>query len=214
MFTAKIKWCMASHFIFSQEVTACRHKIQYFQPELLATYLSIKHFRHCLEGMELQNLNNRKPFTHALSSPPDRYSPREIRHLGFIFQFTSDILIFLVINCVVLYPSKSFLFHLHLAHCCVTSPLGIPAYMFLLTTGALFLTCCIRWHSQALEQPNTFTTMFDQVSKRIFTNGLVLAMTINKQKSTDALKPCLHYKQVTHFEPGFNLGRVNPHRTL
>ena len=32
-----------------------------------------------------------KPLTHALRATPNHYSPREIRHLDFISQFTSDI---------------------------------------------------------------------------------------------------------------------------
>ena len=58
---------------------------------LLAIYLSIRHFRHCLEGREFYVLTDHKPLTHAVSASPDRYSPRETRHLDYVVQFTSDI---------------------------------------------------------------------------------------------------------------------------
>ena len=54
-------------------------------------YLSIRHFRHFLEGCEFYVLTDHKPLTHALSSLSSHYSPRETRHLDFISQFTSDI---------------------------------------------------------------------------------------------------------------------------
>ena len=36
-------------------------------------------------------LTDHKPLTHSLTSKPDRHSPREVCHLDFISQFTSDI---------------------------------------------------------------------------------------------------------------------------
>ena len=59
--------------------------------ELLAAYLSIRHFRHFLEGRSYTLYTDHKPLTYALNSKPDRHSPREIRQLDFISQFTSDI---------------------------------------------------------------------------------------------------------------------------
>ena len=66
--------------------------------ELLAICLSIKHFRHFLEGHEFYIFTDHKPLTHALiclthalPASPSRYSPRETRHLDCISQFTSDI---------------------------------------------------------------------------------------------------------------------------
>ena len=76
---------------FSKKLQPAETKYSTFSRELLAIYLSIKHFRHYLEGREFHILTDHKPLTHALSASPDRYSPREIRHLDFISQFTSDI---------------------------------------------------------------------------------------------------------------------------
>ena len=62
-----------------------------FSRELLAIYLAIKHFRHCLEGRDFHIQTDHEPLTHSLTTSPDRYSPRENRHLDFISQFNSDI---------------------------------------------------------------------------------------------------------------------------
>ena len=59
--------------------------------ELLAIYLTTKHFRHILEGRPFFVLTDHKPLVYSLSSSPNRHSPRQIRHLDFISQFTADI---------------------------------------------------------------------------------------------------------------------------
>ncbi|BHF67897.1 hypothetical protein SprV_0301092600 [Sparganum proliferum] len=62
-----------------------------FSRELLAIYLAIRHFRHLLEGRDFAVHTDHKPLTYALKAKPDRYSPREVRHLDYISQFTADI---------------------------------------------------------------------------------------------------------------------------
>jgi transposase InsO family protein len=54
-------------------------------------YLTIRHFHHRLEGREFFVLTDHKPLTYALHKSTTRHSPREIRHLDFIAQFTTDI---------------------------------------------------------------------------------------------------------------------------
>ena len=76
---------------FSKRLQPAETKYSTFSRELLSIYLSIRHFRHFLEGREFYVLTDHKPLTHALSSSSSRYSPRETRHLDFISQFTSDI---------------------------------------------------------------------------------------------------------------------------
>ena len=54
-------------------------------------YLSIKHFRHILEGRQFYIFMDHRPLTYSLSSSLNHHSPRQIRHLNYISQFTSDI---------------------------------------------------------------------------------------------------------------------------
>nr|VZI50094.1 unnamed protein product [Spirometra erinaceieuropaei] len=62
-----------------------------FGRELLAIYLAVKHFRHFLEGRDFTVFTDHKPLTLALRSHSDKYNPREIAHLNYISQFTTDI---------------------------------------------------------------------------------------------------------------------------
>ena len=75
---------------FSKRWQPSEVKYSTFGRELLAIYLSIHHFSHYLEGRFYVETDH-KPLTHALSSSPNHYSPRETRHLDFISQFTTDI---------------------------------------------------------------------------------------------------------------------------
>eukprot|EP00794_Sanderia_malayensis_P015518 gene15518-biopygen11978 len=76
---------------FSKRLQPAEVKYSTFGRELLGIYLTIKHFRHCLEDREFYILTDHKPLTYALSTSPDRYSPRETQHLDYISQFTADI---------------------------------------------------------------------------------------------------------------------------
>ena len=76
---------------FSRKLTPPETRYSTFDRELLAVYLSIRHFRHMVEGREFSVLTDHKPLTRALSSRGTQHSPRQVRHLDFISQFTSDI---------------------------------------------------------------------------------------------------------------------------
>nr|VZI26047.1 unnamed protein product [Spirometra erinaceieuropaei] len=76
---------------FSQKLQPAQTRCSTFSRELLAIYLAIRHFRHLLEGRDFSIHTNHKPLTYALKTKPDRYSPREVRHLDYISQFTADI---------------------------------------------------------------------------------------------------------------------------
>ncbi|BHF57957.1 hypothetical protein SprV_0100090600 [Sparganum proliferum] len=81
---------VASGFLLEEaQLAETRHSV--FGRELLAVYLSIRQFRHFLECREFLVLTDHKPLALALRASPDRYSPREIRHLNFISQFSCDI---------------------------------------------------------------------------------------------------------------------------
>nr|VZI26528.1 unnamed protein product [Spirometra erinaceieuropaei] len=76
---------------FSKKLSPSATRYSVFGRELLAVYLSIRHFRLFLEGREFVVLTDHKPLDFALRASPDRYSPREIRHLDSISQFSCDI---------------------------------------------------------------------------------------------------------------------------
>ena len=76
---------------FSRKMNPAETRYSTFDRELLAVYLSIKHFRHFLEGRSFHVLTDHKPLTYALNSRSDRHSPRQARQLDYISQFTSSI---------------------------------------------------------------------------------------------------------------------------
>lgn len=76
---------------FSRRLTPTETRYSAFGRELLAAYNAIKHFRHAVEGRKFTLFTDHKPLTYALHTKSDRYSPREIRHLDYISQFTTDL---------------------------------------------------------------------------------------------------------------------------
>nr|VZI47906.1 unnamed protein product [Spirometra erinaceieuropaei] len=76
---------------FSQKQQPAKTRYSTFSRELLAICLVIRHFRHLLEGRDFSVHTDYKPLTYALKAKPDRYSPRQVRHLDYISQFTADI---------------------------------------------------------------------------------------------------------------------------
>ena len=76
---------------FSHKLKPSETRYSTFNRELLAIYLAIKHFQHYVEGQNFYVLTDHKPLTYSLFCNPYRYSPRQVHHLNFISQFTSDI---------------------------------------------------------------------------------------------------------------------------
>ena len=76
---------------FSRKLKPADVRYSTFDRELLAIYLSIRHFRHMVEAREFSVYTDHKPLTRALTSRSTQHSPRQIRHLDFVSQFTSDI---------------------------------------------------------------------------------------------------------------------------
>ena len=76
---------------FSKKMKPSERQYSTFDRELLAVYLSIKHFRYFLEGRIFHVITDHKPLTFAFNASPDRHSPRQCRHLDFISQFTTDL---------------------------------------------------------------------------------------------------------------------------
>ena len=77
--------------LFSRKVKPAEVRYSALDRELLAIYLSLRHFRHMVEGREFSVYTDHKPLTRALTSRSTQHTPRQIRHLDFVSQFTSDI---------------------------------------------------------------------------------------------------------------------------
>ena len=75
----------------SKTLSLAEKRYSTFDRELLAVYLAIKHFRYFVEGCVFRIFTDHKPLTFSLARQSDKYSPRQIRHLEFISQFTTDI---------------------------------------------------------------------------------------------------------------------------
>lgn len=76
---------------FSIKLNIVQRKYSAFSRELLAIYVSVRHFRHLLGSRGFIIFTDHKPLIYALHSKPDKYNPRDIRQLDYIAQFTSDI---------------------------------------------------------------------------------------------------------------------------
>jgi hypothetical protein len=76
---------------FSKALQPAQVRYSTFGRELLAIYLSVKHFRHLVEGKEFIVFSDHKPLSTALFAKADKYSAREARNLDYIAQYTSDI---------------------------------------------------------------------------------------------------------------------------
>lgn len=76
---------------FSKKFTESQKKYSTYDRELAAMYLAVKHFRDYIEGRQLHILTDHKPLIFAFKQRPEKASPRQINHLEFISQFTTDI---------------------------------------------------------------------------------------------------------------------------
>ena len=75
---------------FSRKLKPTETRYSTFYRELLAIYLAIKHFRHFLEGRQFHICTDHKPLTYAIRNRSQNHSPRQLRHLSFIAEFTTD----------------------------------------------------------------------------------------------------------------------------
>lgn len=76
---------------FSKKLTNAETKYSTYDRELLAIYRSIRYFKHMLEARQFTVLTDHKPICYAFQQNSDKASPRQLRHLDFIGQFTTDI---------------------------------------------------------------------------------------------------------------------------
>ena len=76
---------------FSRKLKPSETRYSTFCRELLAIYLAVKHFRYFLEGRQFHICTDHKPLTYAIRNRSQNHSPRQLRHLSFIAEFTTDI---------------------------------------------------------------------------------------------------------------------------
>ena len=76
---------------FSKKLRPPEMKYSAFDRELLAIYLGIRHFRHCLEGRDFPIFTDHRPLTFAMAKSAEPWSHRQSRHLEYISQYSTDI---------------------------------------------------------------------------------------------------------------------------
>jgi len=76
---------------FSKSLNSAQRNYSAFDRELLAMYLSVRHFRYFLEGRPFAILTDHKPLTHAFGSPMKDASARQLRQLNYISEFTTNV---------------------------------------------------------------------------------------------------------------------------
>lgn len=76
---------------FSKRMSATETRYSTYDRELLAAYLAVKHFRFSIEGRRCHILTDHKPLVFAFRQKLEKASPRQLRHLDFIGQLTTDI---------------------------------------------------------------------------------------------------------------------------
>ena len=74
---------------FSKKFDTCQTRYLAFDRELTAIFLSVKHFKHLLEGRSFTILTDHKPLTHIFTMKDP--SPRQLRQIGFISEFSCTI---------------------------------------------------------------------------------------------------------------------------
>lgn len=76
---------------FSKRSASAKIRRSTFRLELLAIYLTIKHFRYVIRVRNFIVFTDHKPLVSAPKAGSDKYSPRKVRYLDHILQSTSGI---------------------------------------------------------------------------------------------------------------------------
>lgn len=77
---------------FSRKLSNAEKNYSTYDRELLAIYDAVKYFRHMLEARHFVIKTDHKPLVYAFSQKPEKASPRQLRHLDFISQFTTEMI--------------------------------------------------------------------------------------------------------------------------
>ena len=75
---------------FSKKLNNVERNYSAFDRELLAIYKAVKHFRYVVEIRQFHIYTDHKPLTTVFINNKATYSPRQLCHIDFISQFTTD----------------------------------------------------------------------------------------------------------------------------
>ena len=76
---------------YSKKLKPAETKYSAFDKELLAMYKAVKHFRYFVEGRPFSIYTDHKPLTTIFNTNKTSYAPRQLRHIDFVSQFTTDL---------------------------------------------------------------------------------------------------------------------------
>ena len=76
---------------FSKALNSAQVNYSVLDRELLATYLSLRHFRYFLEGRAFTLFTYHKPLVSAVTSPMKQATARQLRQLSYVAQLTADV---------------------------------------------------------------------------------------------------------------------------
>ncbi|GBN61404.1 Retrovirus-related Pol polyprotein from transposon opus [Araneus ventricosus] len=76
--------CWKPLAFFSKKLTNAQKRYSTYDRELLGIYLSIKQFKHILEGRQFTIYADQKPLMFAFQQKNEKASPRQLRHLQYI----------------------------------------------------------------------------------------------------------------------------------
>lgn len=76
---------------FSKKLNSAQRSYSAYDRELLSMYLSVKHFKHFLEGRQFVIFTDHMPLVFAFKQRNEKASPRQQRQLQYISEFTTDI---------------------------------------------------------------------------------------------------------------------------
>lgn len=77
---------------FCKKIDKTQIKYRAYDRELLAIYMVVKHFRHVIDGCHFTILTEHKPLVFIFRQSSGKASSRQLRHLDFIAQFSTDII--------------------------------------------------------------------------------------------------------------------------
>ncbi|GFU02262.1 retrovirus-related Pol polyprotein from transposon opus [Trichonephila clavipes] len=76
---------------YSKKLNETQTRYSTYDRELLGIYLSVKHFKHLLEGNDFVIYTDHKPLTFAFKQKNEKASSRQLRKLQYISEFSCNI---------------------------------------------------------------------------------------------------------------------------